>query len=72
MQGTLWVEKWKQRRHVTSHAECGRRNRSLKKTKMIHGIVIDAKVEKRPQNKRVTWFVTADYDFGAGVVKPKS
>jgi hypothetical protein len=56
--------------HVTSDAECVRRYGSLKKTKMIHGIVIDAKVgEKRPQNKHVTSFVTADHDFGAGVIK---
>ena len=57
--------------HVTSDAEFACRYGNQKRTKMIPGIGVDAEAEQKPHNKRVTWFVTADYDCSADVMKRK-
>jgi hypothetical protein len=56
---------------VTWNSEAARRYGNQKKLKMIPGIVVGIDFEHKVTNKRPLWFVTADWDFGAGEIKRK-
>jgi hypothetical protein len=47
---------------VRSKPEAARRYGSFKEKKMIPGIVLALDSVQKPANKKLSWFVTADYD----------
>jgi hypothetical protein len=57
--------------HVTNNAECSRRYGAAKLTKRLDGTVLQAEEVLMPPNRRASWFITANYDLGAGAMKTK-
>jgi hypothetical protein len=56
---------------ATWNSEAAGRYGSRKKLKTIPEIVVGIDFEHKLSNKRPLWFVTADWDFGAGEIKRK-
>jgi hypothetical protein len=55
--------------HVTNDAECSQRYVARKTTKLLQGILVEAKEVQKVGNSWMSWFITADYKCGGGNMK---